>query len=153
MASRKIQPWVVSIVIGFLIVIAVNIYMATVAFESQVGHIEDKPYERGMAYQQIIDKRHTVKARGYEPRILFRTDENALTYLVVEFANTAGLESTQMSASVKRPSDSTLDLMCELRLKGAQGFECPLNRVYQGLYLVTVYFGDWGEYSEQVMVE
>jgi nitrogen fixation protein FixH len=126
--------------------------MATIAFESQVGHIEDKPYERGMAYQQVIDKRREVKARGYEPRISFRTDENAITHLVVEFASTTGLEVAKLNASVKRPSDGTLDTMCELRLQSSVSFECQLERVYQGLYLVTINFDEWGEYSEQVML-
>ena len=60
-------PW--TFVGAFLVVVAVNATMITLAIDTRVDLVTAEPYRRGVAYQRLLDEARRVEALGWTAAI------------------------------------------------------------------------------------
>lgn len=68
------------LLIFFGVITAVNAVFITKALQSNSGVVHDNPYERGLDYNKILDKREQQKALGWKGKTIFAEDTSSLVY-------------------------------------------------------------------------
>ena len=150
--NKNISPWVVAIVLGFCTVIGVNLWMLSLAVSSGKGEIESSPYERGMAFEQVITERKNLAARGWRLSPVMRYSREQHAQLVLTITDSTGVELRNVSirAEIVRPSNKQYDRVCTLANVGDVGLSCELGELPAGLYLLTFHIDGVGRYDAQV---
>jgi nitrogen fixation protein FixH len=152
--AGKVSPWLIGIVSGFALVISVNILMMTLAMRSSVGEIESNPYEKGMAFQETINKRQYLKSQGISIVATLR-DSSATTeseILIKVDQNGTPLSNLELRAELRRPADQTFDRECQLSYIANGEYSCSFAQLPQGLYLMTLLVGESGRHDQELVL-
>lgn len=114
----RLIPWY--FVLFFLVVIAVNVVMATLAVRTLSGTVTDHAYEKGLAYNKIIAAADAQAALAWQGDL--RVSGTGLTrhieFTVHDKAQQL-LSTESVTLSVRRPTRDGMDF--ETRFKGASG--------------------------------
>lgn len=147
MTKKRRFSWGVGIWLlygGFVLFI-----LACVGFASMQHFdlVEDQYYERGVEYQQQIDKLQRTQALGAQPEF---TIGAASQSLVVTFPDSLVISGISGALTLYRPSNSAFDQTFKLTLTDSHSASFPLQTLASGLWKVKLdwrYFGQ-SYYSE-----
>lgn len=89
-------------VAGFAVVLSANGALIYAATRQSVNLVVDKPYERGLAYNQLLDEKHKQEALGWQVRAAM--DHSILTVSV--------------AAPGKDFSDATVEVLLQRPIEG-----------------------------------
>lgn len=148
--------WPIGIVGFLLFVICFDVWFISVAARQHAELIERNPYEKGLAYQQVIDAAERKDALGWRSVTELAAQADGTTLITLRLSDRAGLplNGGKVALIAIRPSDSTKDLRLALvpAEAGAYSTAAPLQ---SGLWLFQ-YVVEQGEsnvaFREQVKV-
>ena len=121
--------------------IVVNIFMVTVAGQSNVGYIEDKTWERDQAFQEQIDAQERFRRTGIAPQISVELSGAETSVLRVSLSGGTSLlasEIQSVTVTAKRGDDAKLDFTAMLAQTSSEEFSAPISKPTRGLWLMTV---------------
>ncbi len=103
--------WTRGIVIFFIFLAIVEMSILYLAISTYPGLIEENPYEKGIAYQQTLDKINLGKNSSWEMPLKFSRLNGTSNYLVtLRLTNDSEAISGAIALiKAKRPADSSLD--------------------------------------------
>lgn len=132
---------------GFVIFILACVVVASM---QQFDLVEDNYYERGVGYQQDIDRNQRTSELADQPAILL-TPERA-----VQVIFPAAFTPTKLSGTVKlyRPSNSRYDKNYGLKVDNLSTMLIPMNDLPTGLWKVKLAWNYDGKtyYNEETII-
>jgi nitrogen fixation protein FixH len=114
----------------FGIVLVVNAVMVTLAIRTHSGVVTEHPYEKGLAYNQVIIAEEKQESRGWKGTIDY---DNGMLNFALYDKNKQPLNWESASATITRPTQQGMDFVRELK-SPATLITFPAN----GLWLVRV---------------
>ncbi len=129
----RIIPWY--FVLFFLVIALVNGIMIWLAVTTQPGLVTDHPYEKGLAYNQVIDAETTQEALGWKAKIEFTG-----TLLTVSLKDSAGqsIAVDAITAHFTRPTMQGLDFDAELRKIADNKWQAKVTLPRKGLWEIRI---------------
>ena len=111
----RLIPWY--FVIFFVVLIAVDGVMATLAVRTQTGMVTEHPYEKGLAYNQTVSAANEQAARGWKGTLEFSgaSPGKGTLHFSVEDASGKPLAIGAASAAISRPTQAGMDFTIELK--------------------------------------
>lgn len=109
--------WIIGIISFFVVVAGVNALLVYFAISSEKGLIEDRPYERGLQYQAVIDRLSNAKQSGLLPQVSIgvRDDKNQRRVEVsVNDQNGKPVSGLKVQFLARYPASSNDDARSEL---------------------------------------
>lgn len=140
------NPWVIGLVSLIAIVLAVNIFMISLAFITSPGLVVEDYYEQGRNYEQDINEKlaawnalgWTVQS-DFPPKPKMLQKENYRVTLVDK--NGQPLTEAQVRLKAYRPSDADAD------------FSQIMTEIYPGIYETQVSFQLKGAWELNVYID
>jgi nitrogen fixation protein FixH len=134
MTGRRVW-WYFVAFFGF--VALVNAGMVTMALRTHSGLVTDHPYEKGLAYNQVVEAKKKQEALGWKGVIELRHSResgNSFT-IYFELKDKAGaiIQLENATATITRPTKKNMDFTLELT-----GTETPVTFSANGLWDVRV---------------
>lgn len=134
-------PW--TFVLGFGVVVAVNATMITYAVRSFSGLATENPYERGIAYNRVLEEQDRQAALGWTLAPVFAagragTNAGALTLRATR-ADGTPLVGLSVAVELTRPVDAVAPV------------ELVLREVGDGLYRADVTLPRGGQWDMHVV--
>lgn len=123
----KIIPWY--FVMFFAFIALVNGAMVTTAIKTYPGITTENPYEKGLAYNKVIQAQEQQEALGWKADIRY---ENGYLQFNLRDRNDKNLPVDKATATFTRPTQSGMDFVVEL------SNETPVNFPLKGLWEVRV---------------
>ena len=127
MTGRRVAIYFVAF-FGFII--AVNAVMMTLAIRTHSGTVTDHPYEKGLAYNQVVEAQQNQEALGWKGSINYRN--GALSFDLHD-KNNLPIAPEKTTAIITRPTQQGMDFTVELK-----GAETPVSFPENGLWEVRV---------------
>jgi nitrogen fixation protein FixH len=135
------SPFTLAVILGFASTFLVNGLLVYAAVSSEVGLIEDNPYERGDLYEKSLVDQRAVARDGWQIEVT-PTKEN----LNILFSNGKGSTNTitRVELIALRPDRRSPDIQQEATATGtAAVFQFP-PLLPKGLWLIKLRFWDDG---------
>lgn len=127
--STDVKPtgnlWTIGIAAILGTTIVVNIIMATLASNSQVGYIEDKTWEHDQQFQQQIDAEARFRKLGLVPKLETLQDNQDETIFQLVFHS---------SVEVAQATGFKVELSGKRGDGPSQDFLLPLSETAEGMY-------------------
>jgi nitrogen fixation protein FixH len=117
---RSWIPWIFAS--GMLIVVAVNAVLITAAFSSFPGLVVQRPYDRGIAYNDELRRSRAQAALGW---IVVPSHENQRLTVRITTADGAAVEGLAVRASLSRPLERGAAITADL-LPTSEGYAAEL---------------------------
>jgi nitrogen fixation protein FixH len=129
----RLIPWY--FVMGFVVVLAVNVLFVRVALQSNTGVVTEHAYEKGLAYNRILSEVKEEQALGWKSTIAYADGQ-----LQLSLADSTGkpLSGAKVTAYLKRPLQGEGQQTVELVQAGKAGYVAPLRPLQQGQWDITV---------------
>ena len=128
--------------------------MITLAIQSSKGEIEANPYEKGMAFQETIQKRTYVKEQGIDIQtsLRYKSSSNQVELLVNAQQQGVAITDLKLRIELRRPADQAFDRECvpESLLNGK--YLCTFTQLPQGLYFISLLLGESGRVDQELML-
>lgn len=121
-------PWY--FVLFFAVIAIVNAGMVTMALRTHSGLVTDHPYEKGLAYNDVIDGSAKQAALGWKSDISLK---KSVLHFTLRDADNKPLAFTTATASFARTTQSGLDFTVDLK-----GSDTPVTLPAQGLWHVRI---------------
>ncbi len=131
----------------FGFIAAVNAVMVTIALRTHSGVVTDHPYEKGLAYNDVIKAQEAQAALGWKSRIEYSADALILTLTDKDKQPIAWEKAT---ATITRPTKKDMDFTLALT-----GTRTPITFPESGLWHVridVVHAGAHYQHSERIVV-
>lgn len=114
----RLIPWY--FVAFFLVIIAVNGVMATLAVRTMSGTVTDHAYEKGLAYNKIIAAADAQAALGWKGEITF-SGKGLTRHVVLQVQDKEHqkLSAESVTLSIVRPAQEGMDF--EVKFEGNEG--------------------------------
>lgn len=126
--TGKRVGWYFVAFFGF--VAAVNAVMVTLAIRTHSGAVTDHPYERGLAYNQVVQASAQQEALGWESEIYYI---NGMLYFELRDKHGKPIIPDNATALITRPTQQGMDFAVELK-----GVETPVDFPTTGLWNIRV---------------
>jgi len=121
--------WVFLCFLGFFgIVVAVNAIYITEALDSFSGVITDKPYEKGLAYDEVLNEAKNQSPLLKKPYF----KDGTLFWEILEESGT--VDDAIVTAKLVRPVQDGYDFEIELKQTQKGHYQAPLNLPLKGLW-------------------
>lgn len=124
----RIIPWY--FVIFFVFLAIINGIMVMLAFDSFTGLVTENPYEKGIAYNKVVDAANKQAALGWHGKVFY--ENGILTYTLTD-AEKKTLIPQKAIAYCSRPTQEGMDFSVPLTSE-----ETPVTFPAQGLWEVRV---------------
>lgn len=134
----KLIPWY--FVAFFIFVFIVNAIMATLATRTYTGTITDHPYEKGIAYNNVIAAEKVQEQLGWKATIELN---DSVLHVVLYDENGNELEPQKVTAHFMRPTQAGMDFEAELK-----GGKANVQFPEKGQWDVRI-FATMGEHTYQ----
>lgn len=108
MTGKKVALYFVAF-FGFIA--AVNAVMVTLAIRTHSGAVTDHPYEKGLAYNRIIEAELQQEAQGWKGHIDYQN--NILIFTLCDKSDQP-LNAERITATITRPTQQGMDFNIEL---------------------------------------
>lgn len=152
MTGRRVW-WYFVAFFGF--VVAVNAVMVTLAIRTHSGVVTDHPYEKGLAYNQVVEAKQQQEALGWKGTIDLRHSREGGNPFAIFFElkdqNGVVIYPDKTIATITRPTQQGMDFTVELK-----GEKTPLSYPAKGLWEVrvdAVHRGVHYQQSKRIVVE
>lgn len=124
----KIIPWY--FVMFFVFIALVNAVMVTLAVRTNTGIVTDHPYEKGLAYNQVVEAEKNQQKLGWNGDIKY---ENGNLYFSLRDKENKSLSPQKTIATITRPTQAGMDFTVELKDR-----KSPISFPVKGLWEVRV---------------
>jgi nitrogen fixation protein FixH len=124
----RIIPWY--FVMFFVVIAGVNAVMVTLAIRTHSGTVTDHPYEKGLAYNQVVNAEERQEALGWDSKISYA--QGILNFSLHD-KNNQPIIPEKATATIIRPTQSGLDFTLELKVA-----ETPVTFPVNGLWEVRI---------------
>ncbi len=132
----------------FGFVAAVNAVMVTLAIKTHSGTVTEHPYEKGLAYNQVVEAKQRQEALGWKSTIAY---QDGALHFVLKDKNNKSIAFEKAFATITRPTQSGMDFTVEL-----QGAKTPISFLDNGLWDIridTEYKGAHYQQIKRIVVE
>lgn len=125
------------IVAFFLFIALVDGIMVTLAVRTQTGLVTEHPYEKGLAYNEVVNASNQQQAAGWKGEILFTpgTSTNGELQFVLRDAGGVVVEPESLTASITRPTQAGMDFEVNLE----NGVKTPISFPVTGIWEVRIH--------------
>ena len=127
MSGRRVW-WYFVAFFGF--VATVNAVMVTLAIRTHSGKITDHPYEKGLAYNQVVAAEAKQETLGWKSTIDY---QNGTLHFILQDKNEQAITPDSATATITRPTQSGMDFTVELK-----GIKTPITFPANGLWMVQI---------------
>lgn len=127
-------PWY--FVLFFAFIALVNGVMVWLAVGTHTGLVTEHPYEKGLAYNQVVDAEQAQEALGWSGNIAF--DKNLLAFTLLDRAG-AAVEANRITAHFMRPTQDGMDFDVTLARTLDGTWQAEVTPPHNGLWEVRVY--------------
>ena len=135
--KKRDARWVLMWVVGFFATfIAVDVYMVTVAVTTQTGTVVDQPYERGLAYTQVIAAAERQRAMGWVGNLVVLSGQVQFT---VQDKHKRPVTGATGQVSFFRPVQAGFDFTVPLREVSPGVYRADVDRAVTGFWQVRAY--------------
>lgn len=121
----------------FGFIAAVNAAMVTMAVRTHSGLVTDHPYEKGLAYNEVVEAEKTQEKLGWKGVVELRHSREGGNLFAIFFSlhdqNGNPITPTKSTATITRPTEQGMDFTAELT-----GKETPITFPAKGLWDVQV---------------
>ncbi len=138
MTGRRVWWYFVAF---FCFVAAVNAVMVTLAVRTHSGVVTEHPYEKGLAYNAVVEAEEKQESLGWKGSIAYK---NASLHFSLRDKNKQAILADKAVATVTRPTQSGMDFKLELT-----GKSTPITFPARGLWLVRVDVSHAGVHYQQ----
>lgn len=114
----------------FGFIAAVNAVMVTLAIRTHSGVVTEHPYEKGLAYNQVVEAEKEQEALGWKGSINYKN--GALSFDLHD-QNNLPVAPEKTTATITRPTQQGMDFTVDLK-----GAETPVLFPANGLWEVRV---------------
>lgn len=114
----------------FGVIVAVNAVMVTLAVRTHSGVVTDHAYEKGLAYNKVIDAEEKQKASGLRGVMDYK--DGMLHFAIYDKANRP-FSFDKATAAITRPTQAEMDFTVELT-----SMNTPMTFPASGLWEVRV---------------
>lgn len=129
----RLIPWY--FVLFFVVIALVDGVMVTLAVRTHTGTVIDHPYERGLAYNQVVAAESAQRARGWKSEVKFAEGK-----LQVRLQDAQGnpLKAQDMRVRFFRPSQQGMDF--DVMLSGAEStaVTMPARGLWEARVFATI---------------
>lgn len=141
------DKWIPWYFVAFFSVLAlVDGVMVTLAVRTQTGVVTDHPYEKGLAYNRVLDAANAQKSLGWKGAVSY--EGGALRFRLTD-KNGALLKPQAITAQIKRPTQASMDFTVTL-VDGSARFRFPQPGLWDVHIFATI--GDIPYQQTQRMV-
>lgn len=102
--------WYFSVFFGFIA--AVNAVMMTLAIRTHRGVVTDHAYEKGLAYNQVVEAKSKQEVLGWKGSINYA---NSMLSFTLQDKNHLLLIPDKATATIIRPTEQDMDFTVELK--------------------------------------
>lgn len=145
MNGRRVG-WYFVAFFGFVAV--VNAAMVTLAIRTHSGTVTDHPYEKGLAYNQVVAAEEAQEKLGWNGELSY---VNGNLHFTLKDQNGIRLTPDKAAAHITRPTQQGMDFTVELK-----GAETSVDFPVKGLWEVRVdaeHAGEHYQQSKRIVVE
>jgi len=138
--------WCFVVFFGFIAV--VNAVMVALAIRTHSGVVTEHPYEKGLAYNAVVEAQMKQEALGWKGAISYK--DRALIFHLRDKNNQA-ITPEKITATITRPTQQGMDFTVQLK-----STETPINFPAQGAWAVRVdvmHQGMHYQQSKRIVVE
>ena len=126
----------------FVFVVVVHMFVLKAAFTNHPGFIEKDPYEKGLAYEQVITKQRNALNLGVKAELVVsKADHSGLRLVTATIRGPQELVSgSDVELELVRPSEKDLDTKVKLLAVEQSGlFRAQARMPLQGLWLCRLH--------------
>lgn len=124
MTGRRVW-WYFFAFFGFIVV--VNTVMVTLAIRTHSGIVTDHPYEKGLAYNRVVEAQEKQDQLGWKGAIGYK---DGVIIFTLHDKNNHPVAFDNATATITRPTQSGMDFTLEL--KGAEtSVEFPVKGAWE----------------------
>ena len=120
----------------FAVIFAVDAVMVTIAIKTNPGTITDHPYEKGLAYNSIIESNNAQLALGWKGSLLYQN--GLVSFSLTDVSGKTILPDT-VTANFTRPTQQGMDFSVEMTASKDGQFTATPNFPSKGLWEMRVY--------------
>ena len=142
----KIIPWY--FVMFFVVVAAVNAVMVTLAVRTHTGIVTEHPYEKGLAYNAVVDAEAKQEALGWKGHIDYQ--KGAVRFTLRDAANHPVHIDTAI-VRISRPTQAGMDFSVVLT-GGATPIAFPQKGLWE-LRVDAIARGEQYQQAKRIVVE
>lgn len=136
-------------VVGMAIVFAMNAALVWFALSTWTGLVAERPYERGVAYNRVLEAEARQAALGWRAEIAFTPRPgatNAGTIAITILDHEAkGLAGLVVEVSVERPLENLAPIRLEPVYAGAGRYVAEVELPRRGQWNVSVHAAQGGD--------
>ncbi|MEO5336940.1 MAG: FixH family protein [Magnetospirillum sp. WYHS-4] len=131
-------PWI--FVGGMAVVVAVNIFMMTMAVKTFPGLETQDAYQKGLAHNQTLAKARAQAERGWTAEVVFSPDAQRKGDLTAILRDRDGrpLDGFQVEATFVRPTVGGHDFKIDLAGKGGGAYAAPVTVSLSGQWILNL---------------
>ena len=139
----RIIPWY--FVMGFMVVLAVNVYFVRTAIRTNPGVVTEHAYEKGLAYNDTIAAVRAQRALGWQGDVTYADGTLRFT---LRARDGAPLTHARVTAYIDRPLQPGMAQEVTLEETGNGVYATPLALPKRGQWDITVN-AIWNDHSHQ----
>lgn len=132
--------WPIGIVLFFIVLAVFNVVLAFLAFRSNPALVDRSPYEKGMAYQKVIDQ--ITRAADLQIKAEFNVGQaranGQRTVAISIKSHTPTLQVHGINARFYYPHTADFDSKLDFKQQSADRFEAEVPLPRSGLCFVEV---------------
>jgi nitrogen fixation protein FixH len=117
----KMIPWY--FVMFFAFIALVNGVMVTLALRTHTGTVTDHPYEKGLAYNAVVEAAEAQQVLGWSSTITYHAEQ---LHFTLHDKTGKMLTPTQATAHLSRPTQAGMDFEVPLK-NGLAAVKFPLS--------------------------
>jgi nitrogen fixation protein FixH len=114
----------------FCFIAAVNAIMVTYALHTHSGVVTEHTYEKGLAYNKVIEAEEEQEALGWKGTISYK--DGLLQFTLVD-ADGAPIRPKKITATITRPIQIGMDFVLDI-----DGEETPIDFPANGLWEIRI---------------
>lgn len=135
--SKPIDKWIPWMFVAFFVVVAlVNTVFITVAIQTRPGLVTEDAYEKGLAYNTILEAAKKQKILGWTGRTTYAND--VLSYTLKDKTG-APISGATVKAEIRRPVTQGHDSTAVLQEAGKGVYEAKVALPLHGLWNIRIY--------------
>lgn len=142
----RMIPWY--FVMFFVVIAAVNVVMVTLAIRTHSGTVTDHPYEKGLAYNQVIRAEEQQEALGWRANIGYAA---GMLHFSLNDRDGRIIVPEKATATITRPAQAGLDFTLELTGAGTAA-TFPAKGLWE-IRVDAVYKKQHYQQSERIVVQ
>ena len=119
---------------GFMVVLAVNVVFVRTALRSNPGVVTEHAYEKGLAYNAVLNEVKAEQALGWKAKISY---ENGQLRLVLHDNAGQPIQGARVSALIDRPLQAGLTKTIALPEAGNALYAVPVEFPLPGQWDIT----------------